>query len=143
MSQLLLSGLEIQSSAVQPFQIATSPTVDALLQQHAPVALGVSGGKDSSAMSLAVSSYLDEIGHRGPRLLIHSDLGRVEWRESLPWCQKLAARLGVELVIVRRQAGDLLDRWQVRWRNNVARYAKNVFQQHQHRSSGLSLRAGG
>lgn len=105
------------------FTIATSPTVDALLQQQAPVALGVSGGKDSSAMSLAVSSYLDEIGHRGPRLLIHSDLGRVEWRESLPWCQKLADHLGVELVVVRRQAGDLLDRWQVRWRNNVARYA--------------------
>ena len=105
------------------FPIATSLTVDVLLQQHAPVALGVSGGKDSSAMSLAVNSYLDTIGHRGPRLLIHSDLGRVEWRESLPWCQKLADRLGLELVVVRRQAGDLLDRWQVRWRNNCQRYA--------------------
>lgn len=105
------------------FTVATTPLVSDLLQRHAPVALGVSGGKDSSAMSLAVSSYLDEIGHRGPRLLIHSDLGRVEWRESLPWCQKLADRLGVELVVVRRQAGDLLDRWQVRWQNNCQRYA--------------------
>lgn len=123
MSQILLSVFTNESVSLQPFQIATSPTVDILLANNAPVALGVSGGKDSSAMSLAVSSYLDEIGHAGPRLLIHSDLGRVEWRESLPWCQKLADRLRVELVVVRRQAGDLLDRWQVRWRNNCQRYA--------------------
>lgn len=105
------------------FEIQTSPTVFSLLEEQTPVAIGVSGGKDSSATALAVDSYLNEIGHRGPRLLIHSDLGRVEWRESLPMCQRLADRLGLELVVVRRQVGDLLDRWQVRWRNNVARYA--------------------
>ena len=105
------------------FEIQLSPTILSLLEEQAPVAIGVSGGKDSSATALAVSSYLDTIGHEGPRLLIHSDLGRVEWRESLPMCQRLADHLGLELVVVRRQAGDLLDRWQVRWRNNVARYA--------------------
>jgi 3'-phosphoadenosine 5'-phosphosulfate sulfotransferase (PAPS reductase)/FAD synthetase len=105
------------------FPVVTSPIVSDLLAAHAPVALGVSGGKDSGAMALAVTRYLDERGHRGPRLLIHSDLGRVEWRESLPMCQQLADHLGLELVVVRRQAGDLLDRWQVRWRTNVARYA--------------------
>jgi 3'-phosphoadenosine 5'-phosphosulfate sulfotransferase (PAPS reductase)/FAD synthetase len=103
--------------------IAVTPEITDLLARRAPVSLSTSGGKDSSAMSLATSVYLDEIGHQGPRLLIHSDLGRVEWRESLPMCHKLADRLGLELVVVRRQAGDLLDRWQVRWRNNVARYA--------------------
>ncbi len=122
MNQILLPGLE-KHLTIQPFQVATTPTVDTLLRAHAPVALGVSGGKDSSAMSLVVNSYLDEIGHAGPRILIHSDLGRVEWRESLPWCQKLADRLGLELVVVRRAAGDLLDRWRVRWQNNVTRYA--------------------
>lgn len=105
------------------FSVQVSPPLLDLLLKQAPVAMGVSGGKDSSAMALATSTYLDGIGHTGPRLLIHSDLGRVEWRESLPWCQKLADVLGRELVVVRRQAGDLLDRWQVRWRNNVARYA--------------------
>lgn len=106
-----------------PFPVATSPLVHDLLAVHAPVVLGVSGGKDSSATALATTAYLDRIGHIGPRLLIHSDLGQVEWRESLPMCQKLADFLGLELVVVRRQAGDLLDRWQGRWRNNVARYA--------------------
>lgn len=123
MNQILLPGLEDKTLTVQPFQVATTPTVDTLLRTNAPVALGVSGGKDSSAMSLIVNSYLNEIGHAGPRILIHSDLGRVEWRESLPWCQKLADHLGLELVVVRRAAGDLLDRWKVRWANNVARYA--------------------
>jgi 3'-phosphoadenosine 5'-phosphosulfate sulfotransferase (PAPS reductase)/FAD synthetase len=107
----------------QHFQLQVTPTIAGLLHTHAPVALSVSGGKDSSAMSLATCSYLDEIGHTGPRILIHSDLGRVEWRESLPMCQKLADFLNVELVVVRRAAGDLLSRWKVRWDSNVARYA--------------------
>lgn len=89
-----LPGIETTEALnVQPFNVATSPTINSLLAANAPVALGVSGGKDSSAMSLAVTTYLDEIGHNGPRILIHSDLGRVEWRESLPWCQKLADNL--------------------------------------------------
>ncbi len=67
--------------------------------------------------------YLDEIGHTGPRVLIHSDLGRVEWRDSLPSCERLAHALGWELLVVTRQAGDMLARWEGRWQNNVKRYA--------------------
>jgi 3'-phosphoadenosine 5'-phosphosulfate sulfotransferase (PAPS reductase)/FAD synthetase len=102
--------------------IATTPTTDNLLSNHAPVAIGVSGGKDSDAVSFAVTEYLDTIGHAGPRILIHADLGRTEWQRSLPQCERLAGRLGVELVVVRRQAGDMMDRWLTRWANNVARY---------------------
>lgn len=104
-------------------EIAAAPDVHALLAAHAPVAFGVSGGKDSSAMVLATSAYLDQIGHVGPRVLIHSDLGRVEWADSLPTCERLAAHIGLELVVVRRQAGGLMERWLTRWQNNVARYA--------------------
>jgi 3'-phosphoadenosine 5'-phosphosulfate sulfotransferase (PAPS reductase)/FAD synthetase len=87
------------------------------------VAIGVSGGKDSSACALEVVPFLDDLGHRGPRILIHSDLGRVEWGDSLPSCERLAARLGLDLVVVRRQAGGMMERWLSRWSNNVARYA--------------------
>jgi 3'-phosphoadenosine 5'-phosphosulfate sulfotransferase (PAPS reductase)/FAD synthetase len=38
-------------------------------------------------------------------------------------CELLAERLGLELVVVRREAGDLMDRWLVRWQNNCTRYA--------------------
>lgn len=103
--------------------IATTPEISALLAVHAPVAFGTSGGKDSSAMALATNAYLDQIGHQGPRVLIHSDLGRVEWQDSLPTCERLAERLGLELIIVRRAAGGLMERWLTRWANNVARYA--------------------
>lgn len=105
-------------------EIAVTPDVTEALRNDATVAIGVSGGKDSAATALATIDYLNEIGHRGPRLLIHSDLGRVEWRQSLPVCERLAAHLGLDLMVVRRDSGDLLDRWHVRWENNVRRYAE-------------------
>ncbi len=106
-----------------PFaQVWADVAVHVMLKGNAPVAIGVSGGKDSCALAFATVKHLDEIGHTGPRILIHSDLGRVEWKESLPVCERLAARLGLELVVVRREAGDMMDRWLGRWSNNVARY---------------------
>jgi 3'-phosphoadenosine 5'-phosphosulfate sulfotransferase (PAPS reductase)/FAD synthetase len=103
--------------------IAITDEVRQALARGAPVAFGVSGGKDGSAAASATVRALDELGHTGPRLLIHSDLGRTEWRASLPTCEALAELLGLELVTVRRQAGDMLDRWLTRWANNVERYA--------------------
>lgn len=105
-------------------KVATTPEVDALLNRNAVVAVGVSGGKDGSAAALAVNRYLDEIGHTGPRVLIHADLGRVEWKESLPECQRLAERMGWELIVVQRKAGDMLARWEGRWKANVRRYVE-------------------
>jgi 3'-phosphoadenosine 5'-phosphosulfate sulfotransferase (PAPS reductase)/FAD synthetase len=92
------------------------------LAAGSPVAIGVSGGKDSCAVAIAVNEYLDSVGHLGERILIHSDLGRVEWKDSLPTCERLASYLGLELVVVRRKAGGMLERWQQRWAANVQRY---------------------
>jgi 3'-phosphoadenosine 5'-phosphosulfate sulfotransferase (PAPS reductase)/FAD synthetase len=91
--------------------VAFTPEIESALNRKAPVCIGVSAGKDSQAMAYWLCDYLDNRGHVGQRLLIHSDLGRAEWRQSLPVCERLAARLGVELVLVRRQAGDMMDRW--------------------------------
>lgn len=104
--------------------VALTPEINALIASDCVVAIGVSGGKDSDACAIATARYLDEVGHMGPRVLIHSDLGRVGWLDSMPSCERLAARLGMELMVVRRKAGDMLSRWQGRWRNNVARYAE-------------------
>lgn len=106
----------------KPNDVCLSPEVNALLERDAVVAVGVSGGKDSDACAIAVARHLDRIGHKGPRLLVHSDLGRIEWKDSLPSCERLAQRLGWELLVLRRQAGDMLDRWEMRWRNSVSRY---------------------
>jgi 3'-phosphoadenosine 5'-phosphosulfate sulfotransferase (PAPS reductase)/FAD synthetase len=104
------------------FPISVSIQVVDALSAAAPVAMGGSGGKDSCALAIALNEYLNKTGHQGPRILIHSDLGRTEWKASLPTCQRLADRLNLELVIVRREAGDMMDRWLVRWSNNVARW---------------------
>jgi 3'-phosphoadenosine 5'-phosphosulfate sulfotransferase (PAPS reductase)/FAD synthetase len=102
--------------------IAITPEVKAMLDKNAVVAIGVSGGKDSQACALAVNAYLDSVGHTGTRVLVHSDLGRVEWRDSIKICEELAAHLGIELMIVRRKAGDMMDRWISRWDANLSRY---------------------
>jgi 3'-phosphoadenosine 5'-phosphosulfate sulfotransferase (PAPS reductase)/FAD synthetase len=102
--------------------IARDPSVDALLTENAPVAIGVSGGKDSQAAALATFRYLDEIGHSGTRILIHSDLGTVEWNDSLRVCEDLADHLQCDLVVVRRKAGGLMERWESRWLSSKTRY---------------------
>lgn len=102
--------------------IARSQSVDMLLAANAPVAIGVSGGKDSQAAALATFRHLDRIGHSGPRLLIHADLGTVEWKDSLPICERLAHHLGCELVVVARKAGGLMERWEARWQSSKDRY---------------------
>ncbi|MCZ2079321.1 MAG: phosphoadenosine phosphosulfate reductase family protein [Bryobacterales bacterium] len=104
--------------------VASTDNVVELLRAGAAIAIGVSGGKDSSAVAIRTAEYLDSIGHRGPRILIHSDLGRIEWRQSLPVCERLAKYVGLDLVVVRRQKGDLLDWLWQRWRDNVRRYAE-------------------
>jgi 3'-phosphoadenosine 5'-phosphosulfate sulfotransferase (PAPS reductase)/FAD synthetase len=105
------------------YRIASTPEVDALIGRNAPVAIGVSGGKDSSAVAIATIEGLDELAHMGPRVLVHADLGLTEWRASLPSCQHLAERLGTDLIVVRRAKGGMMERWEQRWRDNVDRYA--------------------
>lgn len=104
--------------------IATTSDIDALIAAHAPVAIGVSGGKDSQAAALATFDHLDAVGHRGSRVLIHSDLGSIEWNDSLPTCERLAAHLQCELIVVRRKAGGMVERWESRWQSSVRRYAE-------------------
>lgn len=102
--------------------VSISDEVSVMLARNAVVAIGVSGGKDYDACAITVSNYLQDIEHTGPKVLIHADLGRTEWRDSLPSCERLAANIGWPLIVVRRKSGDMLARWQQRWRNNVTRY---------------------
>jgi hypothetical protein len=57
-------------------QVEITPEVASAVRGGAVVAVGVSGGKDSAATALVTFDYyLDEVGHRGLGMLIHSDLG--------------------------------------------------------------------
>ena len=124
----------VQLRAKQPARldrgVEVDATITALLAADAPVAIGVSGGKDSCAAAIATVEHLRAIGHKGPVVLVHADLGdpdpalNVEWSDSLPTCARLAAFLGVELIVTRRAAGGMMKRWIKRWENNVKRYAQ-------------------
>lgn len=94
--------------------IAITPEIGSLISAGSPVAIGVSGGKDSQAAALATFEALDLARHSGPRVLIHSDLGSVEWSASQDVCRQLAAFLRAELIVVRRNRGDLMERWESR-----------------------------
>lgn len=102
--------------------VATTPEIVDLLSADAPIAVGVSGGKDSQAAALATFAYLNSLGHSGPRILIHADLGMVEWDDSLRICEELADHLHCDLVVVRRKAGGLMERWESRWLSSKTRY---------------------
>lgn len=123
LSQLRLRLPPPNPASVAMRRVSSSDAVDEMLSRNAVIAIGCSGGKDSVSVATATVRYLDEIGHTGPRVLIHADLGRVEWRDSLPSCERLAAKLGMELIVVRREDVDLLARWQRRWVSNLRRYA--------------------
>ena len=102
--------------------VTINDEVFSLVAANAPVAIGVSGGKDSQAAALATFKYLDLVGHTGPRILIHADLGSVEWDDSFRICQELADYLQCDLVVVRRKAGGLMERWESRWLSSKTRY---------------------
>ncbi len=117
-----VASARCSSAVAGRFSIAPDPMIELALAGNAPAYVGVSGGKDSQALAHRVQEHLDALGHSGVRALIHADLVRIEWRDSAPVCERLAQRLGWELVTVRRPAGDMLDRWHSRWTANLERY---------------------
>lgn len=83
----------------------------------------LSGGKDSAATSHGAMALLDSLGHpRSLRSAIHADLGRAEWRSTPAMVEATAAALGLELLVVRRGAGDMVARWETRFANAKSRY---------------------
>jgi 3'-phosphoadenosine 5'-phosphosulfate sulfotransferase (PAPS reductase)/FAD synthetase len=103
------------------------PAVDAAVldaaRAGAQFVFNLSGGKDSTATSFAAIRLLDRLGHPcDRRLAVHADLGRAEWRSTPATVERCAQALGLPLVVVRRAAGDLVERWEVRFANAKARY---------------------
>src|SRR5258708_9591154 len=104
--------------------LAIDSTIEELLRKQSPVALSLSGGIDGATAAAYVFQDLKEKGYRGPIIGIHSHLGRVEHTDSQPQCQRLCDHLGIELVIVEREKGDMMDRWLQRWQDNLTRFTQ-------------------
>lgn len=100
--------------------VCTTQEVQSLLANCAPVAVGVSGGKDSHAVAWAMAQYLKD--YHAPKVLIHADLGSVEWLDSLPACRRIADSVGWDLITCGRPAGGMMERWESRWESSIRRY---------------------
>jgi 3'-phosphoadenosine 5'-phosphosulfate sulfotransferase (PAPS reductase)/FAD synthetase len=89
-------------------EIHVHKQVKLALESGAPLVISVSGGKDSDAMAIALSELRTRNKWTGRMILIHADLGRMEWQQSKTRCEKLAERLNAEFVVVEHSKGDLL-----------------------------------
>lgn len=107
--------------AGKKFGLSMDMETATMLAMDAAVASGVSGGKDSAALSIVLNWFLKEINHRGKKILIHSDLGLIEHADSLPACRRLAEKIGWELIVVKPRI-DMIGRWYQRNRDNNTRY---------------------
>lgn len=102
--------------------ITTSPEVDQLIDANAPIIICVSGGKDSRLSAEQTIAHARGRNHKGRILLCYSDLGMTVWHDARWQCQQLADRLGVDLQVVARKSGGLMERWEKRWMDNRTRY---------------------
>jgi 3'-phosphoadenosine 5'-phosphosulfate sulfotransferase (PAPS reductase)/FAD synthetase len=103
--------------------IAITPDIAEAIVNDAWIVFNLSGGKDSTAAMSAVNLFLDGLGHsRDRRMAVHADLGRAEWATTSATVDRIAAEAGVPLTVVRRSAGDLVDRWLQRFESGKRRY---------------------
>ncbi|MAX00255.1 phosphoadenosine phosphosulfate reductase family protein [Sphingomonas sp. 179-I 2A4 NHS] len=103
--------------------LALTPEIIRAIRDGAWIVFNLSGGKDSSAAMAAVNLFLDLLGHpRARRMAIHADLGRAEWASTPETVERVAAEAGIPLTVVRRPAGDLVDRWVQRFESGKRRY---------------------
>lgn len=84
--------------------------IKSAIQKGAKLYGSISGGKDGQAMVKSLHNWgLPVAG------LIHADLGRVEWPQSLGMCEAAAEEFSLPLHIVTRADGaDMLDHWKNR-----------------------------
>lgn len=111
MQQLSLFSPSFQENVTIPSAITRT------LEAGAVLAVSLSGGKDSDAML----KYLVNLHavHRwsGELFAITADLGRIEWLGTLEHIQALCDELNVPLVVVKRQKGGMIERWEQRRRS--------------------------
>ncbi|MEL6161990.1 MAG: phosphoadenosine phosphosulfate reductase family protein [Cyanobacteria bacterium J06627_32] len=84
------------------------------MEMGAALAISISGGKDSDAMLRHLVALHRAQGWKGELFAITADLGRIEWPGTLEHIQATCNQLNIELVIVRRQKGSMIDRWEER-----------------------------
>ena len=95
------------------------------LMDYDVILVNSSAGKDSQAMLTDLVERADAQGVPRDRLIVvHADLGRVEWEGTKELAQKQAECYGLRFIAVKRTQNDLLDHIEARgmWPSSAARY---------------------
>lgn len=87
---------------VKAQQVLLPEEIEERLENGAHLVISVSGGKDSDVMALTLAKLHKARGWQGQLVMVHSDLGRMEWKESLPHCYNLAEKIDARLAVVRK-----------------------------------------
>lgn len=88
------------------------------------IVINSSAGKDSLAMLSHVSNIARCAGVDGRLIVVHCDLGRVEWPGTRELAERQAQHFGLQFVAVWRRQGDLLQEIEIRKRfpSSTARF---------------------
>ncbi len=94
------------------------------LRSYHVILINSSAGKDSQAMLDDVTALADAAGVRDRLVVVHADLGRVEWAGTRELAEEQAAHYGVRFEVVSRPQGDLVDQIRARgmFPSSTARY---------------------
>jgi len=95
------------------------------LASYDVILINSSAGKDSQAMLTHVVELADSAGlDRARIIVVHADLGRVEWEGTRELAEHQALSYGLRFEVVRRDRGDLLEQIEARgmFPSSTARY---------------------
>ena len=92
------------------------------LSSYDRILVNSSAGKDSQAMLDYLVELADSQGVSRDRIVVvHCDLGRVEWQGTLELAREQAEHYGLRFEVVQRDLGDLLTQVEQRHEANLAK----------------------
>jgi 3'-phosphoadenosine 5'-phosphosulfate sulfotransferase (PAPS reductase)/FAD synthetase len=96
---------DVSVRKVRPF----GRPVKVRLAAYDRIVVNSSAGKDSQAMLDLVVEMADAEGVRDRVVVVHCDLGRVEWKGTRELAEEQARHYGLRVIVVKRRQGDLLE----------------------------------
>lgn len=120
LSPAKVQQLSLFSSEAAKNHRGVPPAIQDALASGAALAISISGGKDSDAMLRHLVALHRSYQWKGELFAITADLGRIEWPGTIEHIRALCTQLKIKLLVVRRQKGSMIDRWDERQQVAIA-----------------------
>ncbi len=99
---------------MRPSPLYLPDEIEDAMQRGAAMSVSISGGKDSQALAIELAKLHRQRQWTGPIFALHMDLGRAEWAHTPHHVEKIARENDLDLIVVRRPQGDLVQEIQDR-----------------------------